>query len=103
MFMNRYYIVTGSYGFLRKAIRLKNATLKRERYNKEKCDIETYSVPMLTSTKIIVAAACTVVSPWVWPGWLYSDICRLEMIMRKLSPKAYNINESETITCLSEP
>lgn len=89
-----YFGTTLSYGFVRKAIEMKNATMEYRDYEKR----ENKRVPMLMCDKITTTLASMVMSITLWPMYLYNDLRKLELACRKvdLKPEWYGITEKKS-------
>lgn len=88
---NRYLVATTTYGFCRKVIKLKDATV--EKYD---IDTRTYKkMPMLTTDKMLVVTLGTLPAMYGWPMYLYNDIRLLECVMKGLDPRDYYINNDK--------
>lgn len=80
----KYGLVTMAYGFGRKLPILYDATT--ETYDK---DGKKVRVPMLLTTKVIVAGISTLSSLYVWPFYLHNDLSRLEVYARGYNPEEF--------------
>jgi hypothetical protein len=90
--MNKYVATTMSYGLIRKGIQIRNATITH--YDKN--ERQQIRVPMLISDKVLITAWCGCISLYMWPLYLYNDLCNLEIILNKnLKHEWYNVNEKK--------
>lgn len=74
-----YIIGTIFYGVIRKLPQMQIATTNK--YNKIKK--EYHKVPMLISDKILVIGICSIMTPYVWPYYLYKDITKIKIVNYK--------------------
>lgn len=86
-----YITATASYGFLRKFIEMKTATVRHYDPNTH----EKIRVSVLTSDKLWISGVCGIVSIYGWPFYLYNDVKKIEIKMKNLDPNWYNQNQKD--------
>ena len=94
MAFRAYLGTTLSYGFVRKAIEMKCATIEYRNWDTG----ENKRVPMLMCDKITTTLASTIMSVYFWPMYLYNDMRRLEFACKKdLVPEWYEVKEKKYV------
>lgn len=85
--LNKYYIATMCYGFLRKAYQLNDATVQKP-YPKHQ-----EKTPMLFGDKVMVTFLSTLGTPILFPIHLCRDLNQFHIYSQGLNPKDYTYVE----------
>ena len=97
---NRYYSMAAAitYGVTRKVLHMREA--KVERYTAH----GKVTVPVLLTEKVLIAGACGMAGVYLWPLYVYSDLCHAEITLRRRWSKnpdeAYPKDEEQNPTSL---
>ncbi len=90
--MNRYYISTAAYCFVRKIIELKDARVEK------RISLETsQKVPMLWGDKVLVTLISTCSAPFIFPKHIINDLNQLHIYCQGLDPKDYDVKEKKDV------
>lgn len=92
MSVPKYLLATASYGFVRGCCRVSKGTLTK--YDHEnRCEKQ---IPLLYVDKAAISLLSSVISPYVWPMYLWTDLAYLEVCLDKTKdPKMYSLNKEK--------
>jgi hypothetical protein len=88
-----YGATTMSYGFIRKIPLLYDA--KVESYNWK--DHKDQVVPMLLTTKVLIAGISGLSGVCYWPIYIHNDISRMEIYSKGYNPDDYNYKKPKDL------
>ncbi len=96
--ITRYFLGSFAYGFVRKVGDVYDAKLHKYEYDSEKREHYYKPYPMLLTDKAAVVTLSTLFSPFWLPVYLYNDVSRLEIYMRKSDPTLYGYDDIKRST-----
>lgn len=73
-----------AYGFARKLIQMRNATLVKESYNAENNGYDKTYTPVLFVDKVCITCVSSLMTPFLWPIYMYQDAKALELHMKNM-------------------
>lgn len=76
---NKFLNCALSYGLIRKAFYLQNATVKETYYNKKTNEIEDYRIPVFITDKIGITIISGFSAIYLWPLYVYIDLRNYEI------------------------
>lgn len=89
-----YIGATTTYGFIRKCIHMKDATIKTIKYDEKENKIIENKLPILLVDKIQIVLVSTIWSPILSSLYLSNDFKRLELACRDINPEDYEFKDS---------
>lgn len=87
----RYCIAAATYGAVRKAVYLRDAKVNSRDYSCKE------PVPMLFTHKLAIVGVGSISAIYVWPYYLYNDMCNMEILLTKKNNNDYFRSNGNTL------